>query len=135
MIAATRPPRSAAKTPPPSERSHIQGGLILTSAVTLALIGHWTWILPVVVLIVALHFYPMTWIFRRTIDYYLGTAMLIVALIGLYLSAQDAVPWQTTWGITGIGATLVTSAYGLWIRLTARRVLTDYEALRRSIAS
>lgn len=112
--------------------SSIQGGLILTSAVILALLGQWTWILPVVVLVVALHFFPMPWIFRRTIDYYLGTAMLIVAVIGLYLSAQSTVSWQITWAVVGIGAALVTSTYGLWIRLTAKRVLSDYEALRAS---
>lgn len=110
----------------------IQGGLILTSAVGLILLGPWTWILPVVVLVVALHFYAMPWIFRRTIDYYLGTAMLIVAAIGLYLAGQDTIPWQTTWAITGIGAALVTSAYGLWMGLTARRVLDEYRALPAS---
>lgn len=112
--------------------SSIQGGLILASAVVLALLGRWTWILPVVALIVALHFFPMPWIFRRTIDYYLGTAMLVVAAIGLFLSAQGAVVWQTTWAVIGIGAALVTSAYGLWIRRTAKRVLADYAALRAS---
>lgn len=109
--------------------SSIQGGLILTSAIVLALTGLWTWILPIVVLVVALHFFPMPWIFRRTIDYYLGTAMLIVAVLGLYLSAQDAASWQITWTVVGIGAALVTSTYGLWIRLTARRVLNEHAAL------
>ena len=109
--------------------SSIQGGLILTSAIALALFGLWTWILPVVVLVVALHFFPMPWIFRRTIDFYLGTAMLIVAVVGLYLSTQETVSWQTVWAVTGVGAALVTSAYGLWIRLTARRVLRDFNAL------
>ncbi|MGO2112157.1 MAG: hypothetical protein ACTH31_11140, partial [Pseudoclavibacter sp.] len=66
--------------------SSIQGVLILASAVTLAGLGLWVWILPAVVLIVALHFFPMPWIFRRTIDFYLGSAMLIVAMVGLYLS-------------------------------------------------
>lgn len=109
--------------------SSIQGGLIVTSIVVLALLGLWAWILPAVVLVVALHFFPMPWIFHRTIDFYLGTAMLIVAVVGLYLSAQDTVTWQTTWAVVGIGAALVTSTYGLWIRLTARRVLREYDAL------
>ncbi len=106
----------------------IQGGLILTSSVILVVAGLWTWILPCVALIVALHFYAMPWIFRRTIDYYLGTAMLLVAGIGLYLSSQSTA-WLTVWGIVGIGGSLVTSAYGLWMVLTARRVLAQYESL------
>lgn len=49
-------------------------------------------------------------IFGRTIDYYLGTVMLVVALLGLYLSAQPDVEWQTTWGVVGLGGMLVTSS-------------------------
>lgn len=115
--------------------SSIQGGLILTSGVTLALLGLWTWILPVVVLVVALHFFPMPWIFRRTIDFYLGTAMLIVAAVGLYLSTQGTVSWQTVWGVSGLGAAIVTSTYGLWMRLTASHVLRDFKALPVPISS
>lgn len=107
----------------------IQGGLILTSVVVLGLLGRWEWVLPAVVLVVALHFYPMPAIFGRTIDYYLGTAMLVVAGIGLYLASLPNVPWQTTWGVVGIGAALVTSGYGLWMQLTARRVLTEYQEI------
>ncbi len=73
--------------------SSIRGGLILASAVILALVGHRMWILPVVVLIVALHFFPMPWILRRTIDYYLGTGMLIAAATGLFLSAEATLSW------------------------------------------
>lgn len=113
--------------------SSIQGVLILSSTIVLALIGRWMWILPVVVLIVALHFFPMPWIFGRTIDYYLGTAMLIVAIVGLVLAAQATLPWQTIWAVVGAGAALVTSAYGLWMRLTARRVMSAYRALPEAI--
>ena len=60
--------------------------------------------------------------------------MLLVAVVGLYLSAADAVSWQTSWAIVGAGAALVTSSYGLWIHLTAKRVLHDYRALPSSAA-
>ena len=109
--------------------SSIQGGLIAVSVAVLALTGQWQWILPVVALIVALHFFPMPAIFGRTIDYYLGTAMLIVAVVGLYLTAQGDWSWAPTWGITGVGAALVTSTYGLWMLLTATRVRAEYGAL------
>jgi len=110
--------------------SSIQGGLILTSVVVLGLLGLWVWVLPVVVLIVALHFFPMPAIFGRTIDYYLGAAMLAVAVTGLVFVSQGTVPWQVSWGVVGIGAALVTSGYGLWMRLTARRVLARYTAIQ-----
>lgn len=109
--------------------SSIQGGLSLTAVVVLVLVGRYVWILPVVVLVVAVHFYPIAAIFRRTIDYYLGTAMLVVAVVGLTLASHSDVAWQVTVGITGFGAALVTSGYGLWIYLQARHVFGLYRAL------
>lgn len=107
----------------------IQGGLILLSSLALALLGYWTWILPVVALVVGLHFFAMPWIFDRTIDYYLGSAMVLVAGLGCYLAARPDVSWQLTWGLVGIGGALVTSSYGLWMGRTARQTLRDYERL------
>lgn len=106
----------------------VQGGLILISLVTLIALGRWPWILPATAVIVALHFFALPWIFRRTIDYYLGAAMLIVALAGLYLAVRDEVGWQYSWAAVGIGATLVLSGYGWWMRNTARRLLAEYRS-------
>lgn len=108
--------------------SSIQGGAILLALITLTLTDLWVWILPVVTLIVALHFYPMPALFERSIDYYLGTAMLIMALIGMVLTAQS-VDWKLVWAITGTGAALVTFSYAVYMLRAARRTLHDYEAL------
>lgn len=114
--------------------SSIQGGLILSVTIVLALLGLWVWILPAVALIVALHFFPMPAIFGRTIDYYLGGAMLIVAVVGLVLAGQQ-MPWQVVCGITGIGAALVTSAYGLYMVLAARRAEQVHAAAESATAA
>jgi len=103
--------------------SSIQGVLILVSTIALALLGLWTWILPTVALIVALHFFPMPALFGRTIDYYLGGGMLLVAVLGLHLASRATVDWPITWGVTGIGGTLVTSSYGIYMVISARRAL------------
>lgn len=107
--------------------SSIQGVLILSVAIVLALLGLWVWVLPAIALIVALHFFPMPAIFGRTIDYYLGTAMLIVAAVGLALAGQQA-EWQIVCAITGLGAALVTSAYGLYMVLAARGAEREHAA-------
>ncbi|MDJ0376267.1 hypothetical protein [Cryobacterium sp. PH31-L1] len=104
--------------------SSIQGALIVTSVVVLALFGQYVWILPVVVLIVGLHFFPMPAIFGRTIDYYLGGFMLIIAGTGFYLASQSGIDWQVTSGVTGFGAALVTSAFGLYIVRAGNTALT-----------
>lgn len=108
--------------------SSIQGGAILLAIIALTLTGLWVWILPVVTLIVALHFYPMPALFDRSIDYYLGTAMLIAAVAGLVLTALSA-DWQLVWAIAGTGGTLVTVSYAVYMLRVAQRTLRGYEAL------
>lgn len=108
--------------------SSIQGGAILLAIITLTLTGLWVWILPVVTLIVAVHFYPMPALFARSIDYYLGTVMLIAALTGVVLTAQS-VNWKLVWAITGTGAALVTFSYAVYMLRAAQRTLRDYETL------
>ena len=110
--------------------SSIQGALIVTSVVVLAVLGQYVWMLPVVVLIVGLHFFPMPAIFGRTVDYYLGGFMLIAAGTGLYLASQTGMDWQVTWGVTGFGAALVTSAYGLYMVRAGNTALTSYRQLQ-----
>lgn len=107
--------------------SSAQGGLILLAVVVLVLLGQWEWILPVVAIVVALHFFPMASLFGRSIDYYLGTGMAIAALAGLTLAGMGAT-WQVVWAVTGLGGALVTSMYGLYMVRTARRTLAQYEA-------
>lgn len=108
--------------------SSIQGGAILLAIIVLTLTDLWIWILPAVTLIVALHFYPMPALFGRSIDYYLGTAMLIAALVGVVLTAQS-VDWQLVWAITGTSAALVTFSYAVYMLRAAGRTLRDYQAL------
>lgn len=115
--------------------SSIQGGLILTSTILFIVLGLYVWILPTIALIVAIHFFPMPSIFGRTIDYYLGTAMLIVAVIGLSLTTHPEVDWRVTWDVTGIGAALVTSIYGLYIARTANTTLRTYKSLLKPSTS
>ncbi len=110
--------------------SSIQGGLILTSVIVLAIAGLQVWILPAVALVVALHFFPMPSIFGRTIDYYLGSAMLLVATVGIVLASNPDVSWQLTWGVTGAGSAMVTSAYGLYIAREGRRVMAALRSLQ-----
>lgn len=107
----------------------LQGGLILLAVIVMAFVGQWYWLLPTIALVVALHFFALPIIFRRTIDYYLGTAMLLVAATGLIMVAGDPGQWRIAWAVVGFGGAIVTSCYGLWMVLTARRTLADYAVL------
>jgi hypothetical protein len=70
---------------------------------------------PVLALIVGLYFYPMSRIFRQTIDYYLGTWISLVALTGLYLTLHRLLPSDDVSVIVGTGVAIATSIYGFII--------------------
>lgn len=102
----------------------VQGGLIVTAIVLLSVFGLAKWILPIVAGIVALHFFLMPWLFGRTIDYYLGSVMLAIAIVGLLLTSAQT-EWTTVWGIVGAGSACVTSAYGYYMVRAGRLTLTE----------
>ncbi len=101
----------------------VQGGLIVTAIVLLSVFGLAQWILPIVASIVALHFFFMPLLFGRTIDYYLGSIMLTIAIAGLLLTSAQT-EWTTVWGVVGVGSACVTSAFGYYMVRAARLTLT-----------
>lgn len=103
--------------------SNIMGFGILIAIIMLTVFDLTVLILPTVAVLVALHFFPMAQLFGRTIDYYLGSLMLIAAIFGFIVATQGN-DWEVVWATTGILGALVTSAYGLNALLSARRVLT-----------
>lgn len=72
------------------------------------------YILPVIALIVGLHFYPMARVFRRSIDLYLATWTCLVALAGIVSIASGASPTQVASAV-GLGAATATAAYGMYM--------------------
>ncbi|GAA4380022.1 hypothetical protein GCM10023166_33770 [Paeniglutamicibacter cryotolerans] len=104
--------------------SSVQGGLIVTAIVLPSVFGLAQWILPIVARIVALHFSFMPWLFGRTIDYYLGSVMLAIAVASLLLTSAQT-EWTTIWGVVGVGSACITSAFGYYMVTAARLTLTD----------
>lgn len=102
--------------------SGVSYGVLWIAVIILALFGLWRWVLPVVALVIALHFFPMAAIFSRRIDYLLAPIALIFAVIGLVLAAQSEVPWAVVYGVTGIGGAITTAAY-------AGYLVAEYRAL------
>lgn len=72
-------------------------------------------ILPVIALVVGLHFYPMAKIFKRTIDYYLATWATLVAIAAIILTLNHAVLPLPILAFLGIGMAVATTSYGLYM--------------------
>ncbi|MDN5285663.1 MAG: hypothetical protein JWR38_1937 [Mucilaginibacter sp.] len=96
----------------------IEGTAIPVVAVILLLLGYQRFTLPVMALIIGLHFYPMAKIFNRRIDYYLATWTCLVAINGIIMVAGKNYPETFTFTILGIGVALATTSYGVYMLFT-----------------
>jgi len=70
-------------------------------------------VIPVIALIVGLHFYPMAKIFKRTIDYYLATWASLIAIGAIVLTLKHAVLPISVTAMLGIGMAITTTIYGI----------------------
>jgi len=87
-------------------------------------LGHPELTVPAIALVVGLHFYPMAWLFRRTIDYYLATWSMLVAIAAMILSLKQVLPQPGVLAFTGIGIAIATSCYGLYMLYRGSKLMT-----------
>lgn len=107
-------------------------GLAIWLALTLlGATGHTDYNLPVVVLIVGLHFYPMARIFERRIDTYLATWTCVVGLVGVVALVTTDLPVRQVWAAAAVGAALATATYGAYMVRLAGHLLGDASAAPR----
>jgi hypothetical protein len=79
--------------------------------------------IPVIALVVGLHFYPLGKIFKRTIDYYLATWSTIIAISGIVFSLKKIMSFNYILAFLGIGLAIATSCYGLYMATRATKLL------------
>lgn len=85
-------------------------------------LGHPELTIPAIALVVGLHFYPLAWLFRRTIDYYLATWSTLVAIAAMILSLKQVLSQSGVLAFTGIGIAIATSCYGLYMLSRAAKL-------------
>lgn len=85
-------------------------------------IGHADLTIPVIALVVGLHFYPLAKVFKRTVDYYLATWSTLVAIIGIILILKNVYPVANVDAFVGIGLAVSTVCYGTYMMLTGRKI-------------
>jgi hypothetical protein len=81
--------------------------------------------IPVIALIVGLHFYPMGKIFKRTIDYYLATWSTVIAICGIVFTLKKTMPANHILAFLGIGLAIATSCYGVYMARRAAQWLSN----------
>jgi hypothetical protein len=83
--------------------------------IALIVVGEQRWIVPLVVFVIGAHFLPMARILGRRIDYPLGLLMVAFAVAGGVLAADPSVPWLTVFAVAGVGGTLATGVYAVYM--------------------
>jgi len=83
-------------------------------------LGHPELAIPVLALVVGLHFYPLAKVFKRTIDYYLATWSTIIAVVAIILTLNKTFDQTATFAFTGIGIAVATSCYGIYMVVRGR---------------
>jgi hypothetical protein len=84
--------------------------------------GHADLTIPVLALVVGLHFYPLAKVFKRTIDYYLATWTTLVAIVAILLVLNKTLTDVTVFAFTGIGVAIATVSYGIYIVICGRLI-------------
>ncbi len=78
-------------------------------------LGHTDLIIPVIALVVGLHFYPLGRIFKRKIDYWLATWTTGVAVLGILFTLNKTFSFQAISAFVGVGVAIATSCYGWYM--------------------
>ena len=88
-------------------------------------LGHTDLIIPVIALVVGLHFYPLGWIFKRQIDYWLASWTTAVALTGILFTLNNTFSPQGIAAFVGIGVAIATSCYGIYMIYYGRKMIKE----------
>lgn len=71
--------------------------------------------IPLMALVVGLHFYPLAWVFKRNIDYFLATWSTIIAGSAIYFSLHHTFSQAGILAMVGTGLAIATISYGIYM--------------------
>lgn len=91
--------------------------------------GHPELHIPIIALVVGLHFYPMAKIFKRNVDYYLATWSTVIAGFGIVFTLNKTMPLTYIQAFLGIGLAVATSGYGIYMLGNGRKAAKMLDAV------
>lgn len=87
-------------------------------------IGHPELDMPVIALVVALHFFPLAKLLNRRVLYTVAIWGTVIAIAGILLSIKNILPVNGIMAFTGVGMAVATSGYGLYTLQSARNYIS-----------
>jgi len=85
-------------------------------------LGHADLTIPVMALVVGLHFFPLAKVFKRSIDYYLASWSTIIAILAIAFVLNRIMTENAAMAFTGIGIAIATTCYGIFMMIRGRRL-------------
>jgi len=89
-------------------------------------LGHPELEIPVIALVVGLHFFPLAKVFKRNIDYYFASYSTVIAILAIYLALNKTLNEPQIFAFTGIGIAFATVGYGIYMILSGRSLRAKY---------
>ncbi len=85
-------------------------------------LGHPELDIPVLAVVVGLHFFPLAKVFKRTVDYYLATWATLVAILAFVFTLNKTFTQNQMMVFIGIGIAIATSGYGFYMVRNGHRL-------------
>jgi hypothetical protein len=89
-------------------------------------LGHPELEIPVIALVVGLHFFPLAKVFKRNIDYYFASYSTLIAILSIYLALNKTLNEPQIFAFTGVGIAFATVGYGIYMILSGRSLRAKY---------
>jgi hypothetical protein len=99
-----------------------EGLLIFVGVNVVINLGYPNLVIPVIALVVGLHFFPLAKVFKRSVDYYLATWATLIAVCGFIFTLNKTMPVNYIQAFIGVGIALATSAYGIYMVFSGNKV-------------
>ncbi|MDP9047253.1 MAG: hypothetical protein M3N14_03900 [Bacteroidota bacterium] len=91
-------------------------------------LGHPELQIPVIALVVGLHFYPLARVFKRKVDYYLATWSTLIAVLAIVFSLNKTLALPGILAFTGVGIAIATSCYGMYMLSRSKKIVVPEAA-------
>lgn len=95
--------------------SGVSYGILWLSVIILVIVSWYELIMPIVTLIIGLHFIPQAKIMNRKLDYFVAPIPITTALCSIILVINTELSWQNAFAIASIGGAVATVVYGFHI--------------------
>jgi len=93
-------------------------------------LGHPDLVIPVMALVVGLHFYPLAKVFKRTVDYYLATWSTVIAILAIVFVLNKTFTESASMAFVGIGIAIATSCYGGYMMVHGRHLPEQVQSVK-----